>query len=295
MKKILLFIVWIIWIFWFVNADWIYRDQTGWLISIVYNWSTVLTLQDKNLGATTVYNYWDELTDSNAWWYFQWWNNNIFFPSSFNTTSSRPNVNNYWPWNYYSSNIFVTFYWDWANPSNDNLWGDTTNTLEARQWPCPVWYYVPSYNTIDNLVSTFSNFWFSDSSYAYSAYLKIPLAWDIHYTYWQVSWKWGFWSLRTSTPGSSNWWTAIDLDVWLNSVEFPWYYYRAYGFSVRCFKNSTVSPTYIWTKIYWDDIEAPTFPKFKVYYWNTSYEYDLEENLEIHLDSPVVKNSDTYS
>jgi uncharacterized protein (TIGR02145 family) len=33
---------------------------------------------------------------------------------------------------------------DWVKIHNDDLWWDITDTLAARQWPCPSWWHVPT-------------------------------------------------------------------------------------------------------------------------------------------------------
>ena len=104
---------------------WIYHNPTDWLISISSDWTTRYTLMDKNLWATTVYNYWDTLTVANTGNTFQRWNN-YPFPStssseSITTSSAQVNVTWYWPWNYYSSSTWVV-----KNPrqSSANNWNN---------------------------------------------------------------------------------------------------------------------------------------------------------------------------
>ena len=109
---------------------WVFYNSTDWLISVSGDGTTWYTIQDKNLGATTVYNQWDTLTDANCGYYYQW-GNNYGFPHSWSVTTSSTKVDasNYWPWNYYSSNTFITVSaspYDWSSVQNDNLWGDTT-------------------------------------------------------------------------------------------------------------------------------------------------------------------------
>ena len=86
------------------------------------NW---ITIADKNLWATTVYNG-DTLSQANCWNYYQWWNN-YGFPRTWTVTKSSTKVDasNYWPWNRYSSSTFITVSaspYDWSSVQNDNLW-----------------------------------------------------------------------------------------------------------------------------------------------------------------------------
>ena len=109
---------------WTLWSAWIFWNQTEWLISIT-NWTTEYTIMDKNLWATTVYNDWDTLTQANMGNMYQW-GNNYWFPSTWtisNTSSTQVNAQNYWPWNYYESDTFITWSIDWSSVQKDNLWG----------------------------------------------------------------------------------------------------------------------------------------------------------------------------
>lgn len=115
---------------WTLWSAWIFWNQTNWLISITSDWTTWYTIQDKNLWATSVYNDGDTLTQANMWNMYQWWNN-YWFPSTWSVTTSSTQVNasTYWPWNYYSSDTFITrsgSTYDWSSVQNDNLrwWED---------------------------------------------------------------------------------------------------------------------------------------------------------------------------
>lgn len=105
------------------TGAWVFYNATDGLISVSWDWQTWYTIMDKNLWATTVYNYWDTLTDANCGYFYQW-GNNYWFPHSWTVTTSSTQVDasNYWPWNYYSSNIFITYAWRWDTTDNRNLW-----------------------------------------------------------------------------------------------------------------------------------------------------------------------------
>ncbi len=112
------------------TSAWVFYNATDGLISVSGDWVTWYTIQDKNLGATTVYNQGDTLTDANCGYFYQWWNNYWFAHSwSVTTSSTQVNASTYWPWNYYESSTFITRSsspYDWSNVQNDNLWGGVT-------------------------------------------------------------------------------------------------------------------------------------------------------------------------
>lgn len=121
-------------------SAWVFWNQTDWIISITTDWTTGCTIADKHLWATTVYSSWATLSGANCWKLFQWGNNYWFSYDHNNVVDSttQVNVDNYWPWNYYSSSTFTApIYWwnrfyDWALNANDNLrWWVT--------WVIPWW------------------------------------------------------------------------------------------------------------------------------------------------------------
>ena len=58
-----------------IKIPWIYYNENLWLISYSVDWQNWITIADKNLWATQVYNYWDVMTEANCWKFYQWWNN----------------------------------------------------------------------------------------------------------------------------------------------------------------------------------------------------------------------------
>ena len=61
------------------SGAWIFHNPANWLISISWDWTTWITISDKNLWATAVYNDWATLSQANCWNYYQRWNN-YWFP-----------------------------------------------------------------------------------------------------------------------------------------------------------------------------------------------------------------------
>ena len=106
-----------------IESWWIFWNSVDWLISLSSDWQTWITIADKNLWATTVWNNWDTLSEANCGWYFQW-GNNYMFPFTWtiaNQSTTQVNANNYWPWNYYSSDTFIKYNWSWDSSDNWNL------------------------------------------------------------------------------------------------------------------------------------------------------------------------------
>lgn len=105
----------------------IFHDTVNGLISLSSDGINRITIADKNLWATTVYNSWDTLSQANCWYYYQRWNNYGFaWTWSVTTSSTKVNASNYWPGNYYSSSTFITVSisaspYDWSSVQNDNL------------------------------------------------------------------------------------------------------------------------------------------------------------------------------
>ncbi len=110
-----------------IEAGWIFWNSTLWLISLSSNWTNWITIADKNLWATTVWNSWNTLSEANCGKYYQW-GNNYWFPRTWtitNTSTTQVDASTYWPWNYYSSDTFIKKSWSWDSSNNTNLrWWD---------------------------------------------------------------------------------------------------------------------------------------------------------------------------
>jgi len=182
-----------------------------------------------NLWATTVWT-----TSASYGLYYQWWNNHGS-TSSATTISTLAYTTWYGPWNYYSSTNFINWSisnrYDWAIAQNDKLWWNTTNTSEARQWPCPTWYHVPSQSEWSGIVTAWQ--WWTNWASMQTA-LKLPFA-----------------GLRSRGTGSFRnggsqgyYWSSSPYSyngyyLFFNSSDIiPSYATRrANGLSIRCFKN----------------------------------------------------------
>lgn len=108
---------------------WIFHSSDLWLISLSADWESRLTIQDKNLWATTVYNDGDELSEANCGKYYERWND-YWFPWSWtitNETRDKADITWYWPRDHYSSDIYrhsALPPYNWATTSTSFLrWG----------------------------------------------------------------------------------------------------------------------------------------------------------------------------
>ena len=106
---------------------WILWDSVNWMLFISADWTNWITIADKNLWATNV---WDD------WLYYQFWNNRWFTvsPSDY-YTSKISNTQWYWPGNYYDDKFVRVSSWNgWFTDTNNNLWWWVTNGT----WTDPV-------------------------------------------------------------------------------------------------------------------------------------------------------------
>ena len=255
---------------------WIFHNPTDWLISISSDGSTWYTLMDKNLGATTVYNYWDALSVANTGNIFQWWNN-YPFPStlssdSITTSSTQVNATGYWPWNYYSSSTYITWNGNWSYVNNKDLrWWVSQWTTEkskaakeiylwdvkvwpniiinfATQWPAPDGFHVPL-NSEWEWVKTIMD-WLSLTAWDnWRINLHMPFTGFREYSNAGLSYQ-GIGYYWSSSPSESN---RPYYARYLYLESYNIYTFndnqRARGQSIRCFKNSYMKPTSSWTVI----------------------------------------------
>ena len=253
----------------------IYHNATLWLISMSSNWSSWITIADKNLWATTVRNYWDTDTAANAWTMYQRWNNYWFaWNATLTTTPNKQNVSWYWPSNYYNSSTFVWdstwnwMSWRWTSNNQDMRWC-VTWTNAARKWPCSTWWHIPSKQDWISMIEVWAALWartWNSSSQRVS--------WDftkntkISNTNWRYSYNWNFaqvwWYYWTSDADASQQLTYFSL-IWSYLVWF-WLDNNNYWMFIRPFKNSPVVPDDTWNKIYPVEV-APVNETFS-YTWS---------------------------
>lgn len=235
-----------------IDRPWIYHNPTEWLISISKDWTNWITIADKNLWATQVYNNWDTLKAANVWNVYQRWNN-YWFPYTWSITvvTWTINASSYWPWNYYSSSTFryyQTWYGYWDSSENANLWWDTTNTKEARRWPCQEGFHIASKSEWWNLISIMTALWLTSQT-SRCNYLKIPKNWYRRWNDgWTVIWLNSWTYIWASTP-SSTWSHSYDIAI-QSSISNEDTSGRSSCLVIRPLKNTAVIPTWEWTVLY---------------------------------------------
>lgn len=214
------------------------------------DWINWLTIADKNLWATQVWNDWDTLSQTNCWNFYEWWNN-YGIPRDFQWVSVSTNAIDFTNYgSYYESSSFYKNWADsWSTVNNPNLRGETTNTNEARRWPCPDWFHIPSLSDANNLKSALEELSIDVSTNGENvrAYLKMPYARNYtgHSTVQANYWL--------STPSSSTVSYCIRFSpTW---ILFPVTDFMVEWMSIRPFKNTFVLPwsswSWAWTILYW--------------------------------------------
>lgn len=236
---------------WPLTIPWVYHNAALWLISLSSDWENWVTIADKNLWATTAYNDWDALSESNCGNYFQWWNNYAFpFTWSVSTATWKVNVQSYWPNNYYSSSLFyINSDWSWTTTNNIDLWWDSTDTLVARRWPCDSGYHIWTKSEYENILSILQSLSILPSGRGdyIKQYLKMPYSWNRNYNNGNTNNQWNYWIYWTSS-------TTGDYSYQLSFYQWYWGNpsgnYREQWVPIRPLKNEAVQPDNTWTVLF---------------------------------------------
>lgn len=218
--------------------------ESWWEIILTYTWSNTsitpeIIIADRNLWATKYYGQtW--ATDTEVFGNIYQWGNNYWFPNSWATNISSTQVDASWygPWNYYSSDTFITGNWDWSSVANNNLWGDTTNTDIARQWPCPSGWHVPSEAEFRALVNSWQAItWRIPAAYtAFQQHILSGLSWMLDYSTWTKT------ESNKAYLRCSSYYNDLGYvcRFWYNqAVEVGNSSYKSNGCSIRPFKNTS--------------------------------------------------------
>jgi len=268
-----------------ITTPWIYHNSDLWLISLSSDWTNWTTIADKNLGATST-----DITSTESYGNYYQRGNNYWFPNSWSVTSSSTTVNagTYWPWNYYSSSTFIKNGNNWDSSNNNNLWGDTTNTLVARQWPCGAWFHVPTraeFVSLYNIYTALGQSWSTN----FMSYFKLSLAWYRRNDNSNADAKWSTWFYWSSSVYQTT--TAYLLRFTSSAIEYQMNRPRSQWFSVRPFKNETVQPREwdervalysTWLKSY-EEICAMTYSNAATELNRLPQEYYNKFNSEWHI------------
>jgi len=181
-------------------------------------------------------NVWSNIawtTSSSYWGIFQWGNNADLRTENTDTNQISTITEN----STFSNSFFIILQTNWTNDwvnDIDNLWWNTTNTNESRNWPCNEWYHVPTNVEWQNLVNLKwdtgdANLWTSMSND-----LKIPFSGSRLWTNWTLDDTNIFGRYWSSTPRDTNNWYYLTFDS-TNVGES--YTVKTQWLAVRCFKN----------------------------------------------------------
>jgi hypothetical protein len=219
-------------------------------------------MMDRNLWATT-----NDVSKTWSYGYkYQWWNNYWFkdgcwiatWCSDDITSWSLELMTNWVEWeNIYNNsgyywNIFIKWglngYWSdwkthnqlwwWWNDGRLNNWWYPVINPEDRQWPCPEWYHVPTYDELRGMLWAFYYYyrwiWDDPNNHSFEDEVLIPYAGSRDFEYWWSWWQWEHRWLWSSTP-SRNWNLAHSQALYSSHSEND--LSRGAWFSLRCFKD----------------------------------------------------------
>jgi hypothetical protein len=201
-----------------------------------WTWMTLATCNVwANVANNTICTSQANCSIERAWLYFQWWNNygsTIWWP----TSSERPDTVT----NPYTSIAFIIWNQDWVQTQNDDLWGNITNTNEARQWPCPSWRHVPIATEWEKIASTIDADGYNFSLVANT--LSLPKAWYRTYSNGAITFSAAtecndsavcYWSSSITSSNRPIYLHEYCWETWVDSYNNS----RADGCSVRCIKD----------------------------------------------------------
>lgn len=221
----------------------IYYNSVGWWISIHQLDWTWVTMRDKNVWASVVWNQWDTMSETNCWKFFQL-GNNYWFPytGATNTDPTTVDASAYGPSNPYSSSTFITVT-PWDNSNNMNLWWGTSSLITDKQWPCPSWSHVPTYSELSKLEAAMLRYQTDAGKSAYEL-LHLPEAWMLKPLDGSLDSNMAFYWI------CDNWWE------WYSNIENIFvtkHYSHLYitpGYSIRPFMDTPIVPDNSWTLIF---------------------------------------------
>lgn len=227
-----------------IATPWIYWDEDSWVISFQTSDGVGISIADKDLWATTV------LWQGN--WY-QWGNNHPreYWVNPVNTSSTLVDASAYWPWNYYNSSTFILCSENRDSPVNNNLWWWTTDTYEARRWPCAEWRHIPSSADFTTLVNAISSITWSVNWTKITSYCKLKNMYQVTHDTWEWITAW-WWNGILSSDVINTWgryrqrllyvsWNTYNATN-ENFAKWQWWQYRA-------FSNIFIQPMDTWARL----------------------------------------------
>lgn len=278
---------------------WIYHNAELWVISMSSDWVNWLTIADKNLGATQVYDG-SVMSEATSGKFYQWWNNHWFpYSDSFTTSSTKVDASTYWPWNYYDGDVFITSWewdWDWSSVPNDNLRWWVTWTVEAMQWPCSNWFHIPTKAEWVSVIHILAvDFDFEQNGVTLKTYLKLPICGFRRSSDWMIQRTNNYWYYHTVTIATS-WKTSYFLMTNPSVASTNEYTYHTTGGSIRPFKNEAEIPyaDEWWTKLYWGDLPprpVPPEPKNYIKRFQNNWNYYYFWEPPVHASGVTLNKS----
>ena len=255
-----------------LTAKWRYEleywELDVYTISSTWN-KNVFALMDRNVWATTGYNQNYDYQNFDSFGYmYQWWNNYGFNRVEGNGNSyNQVDISNeavaYDIWHNHLQSKFASKTWITVNTWNDgattsdNLWWHATNWNEAKQWPCPDWYHVPTkdefskalYGWWSNVYWNGTTFWTAEQRY-FTKDLLLPLAWTHanwsveEFRQWICAEYWEAWA-NSNVLRADDVWFCQDgaADNYHGTFSNTSASFRYNWLSVRCFKNNTGNAT----------------------------------------------------
>ena len=178
-------------------------------------------------------------TENDYYGYYYQWGNNYGFSAKTTWWDVWSVISTDIPSNYASSIWSTTNSW---NPEN-NLWWDDTDSDQARQWPCPSGWHVPSSGEWIDIKSAWceSKWYYSscDSGQEFAEALKLPSAGYRHNYYLSFEHRGDYGFYWSSSPIDSNRaYNLLILSDFINPQRVG--DSRSTGFPVRCLRNSNI-------------------------------------------------------